>query len=115
MILINFSGHPVAGFEVAPLVGVNLDLSSGEVIQEQVRDLLLGLEQVSALKAGVSATIILPGMAPFAAAILSGWHGCFGTFPTIRWALRGPGGFEWPEEATLDLQAARLAARTWRK
>lgn len=112
---INFSGHPVAGFELAPWVGKNLPVEADPApLRAAVREALAGLSCDAALKAGAPAEIVLPGMAPAAAMLLAEWHGRYGSFPTIRWSVRGPGGFAWPETAKADLQSVRLDARTGR-
>lgn len=111
----NFSGHPVVGFDIAPLVGVNLPVEADPApLQAAIRKMLEGLTCDAELKAGAPAEIILPGMAPAAAVLLAEWHGRYGSFPTIRWSVRGPSGFAWPETAKADLQALRLDARTGR-
>lgn len=112
---INLSGHPVAGFPLAPWVGVNLPV--GETLAPLVavvKAMLADLPCDAELKTGAPATVILPGMAPAAAVLLAEWHGRYGSFPTIRWAVRGATGFVWPETAKADLQTVRLDARTGR-
>lgn len=115
-IRVNFSGHPVAGWEVAPLVGVNLPTGTGEELEGFVRQTLDGLPEVisARLALGEAAEIILPGLAPVAGVLLAEWHGRNGSFPTIRWSVRSASGFVWPEEAKANLDALRLAARTRR-
>ncbi len=110
---INFSGHPVAGFEIAPFVGANLPVESGS-LAETVRETLLALPEREELLRGGAAEIILPGLAHAAAHVLAEWHGQFGGFPVIRWAVRGEKGFEWPETAVSNLAAVRESARTAR-
>jgi hypothetical protein len=110
---VNFSGHPVAGFDVAPFVGVNLPLEAKPLV-EQIHKALLALPDRQALLQGAQAEIILPGMSGAAGVLLAEWHGLFGSFPTIRWAIKGPNGFAWPEEGRADLQVIRLDARTMR-
>jgi hypothetical protein len=109
----NFSGHPVAAFEIAPLVGANLP-SDGQELAEYIRELLLSLPERERLLAGEPGEVILPGLAQAAALLLAEWHGQFGNWPSIRWATRGPDGFTWPEEAKADLNAVRESARTAR-
>jgi len=109
----NFSGHPVAGWEVAPLVGANLPLI-GAAMAEYIREILLSLPQREELLQGAPAEIILPGMSGPAGILLAEWHGQFGSFPTIRWAIRTQNGFEWPDDATSDLAEVRNSARTAR-
>lgn len=111
---INFSGHPVAGFAIAPFVGANLPTDGGG-LAATMRETLLALPGREELLKGAQAEVILPGLAHAAAAVLAEWHGQFGGFPTIRWAVRGTGGtFEWPDTATADLAAVRESARTAR-
>jgi len=114
MLKVNFSGHPVAGFEVAPLVGANLPTTTGKDLAEYIREILLSLPSRDSLLSGAAAEVILPGMAAAAAVVLAEWHGQYGAFPRIRWAVRGPSGFEWPEAASADLQSIRTSARTAR-
>ncbi|MBU2542281.1 hypothetical protein KJ785_01825 [Patescibacteria group bacterium] len=114
MHLINFSGHPVAGFDVAPLVGVNIPMDNVEGLTDALASVIDGLPMVEDLKAGATAEVVLPGMSTACGVFLCLWHGRFGNFPKIRWAVRGPNGFEWPEAARADLQAIRLQARTAR-
>jgi hypothetical protein len=110
---INFSGHPVAGFEIAPFVGANLP-AEASALAETVRETLLSLPGREELLRGESAEIILPGLAHAAGALLAEWHGQFGSFPTIRYAVRGESGFTWPDEAVLNLADVRESARTAR-
>jgi len=110
----NFTGHPVAGFKVAPLVGANLPMNSGEELAAYVREILLSLPGREELLRGAAAEIALPGMSPAAGILIAEWHGQFGGFPRIRWAVRGSAGFEWPEAASADLAAIRESARTAR-
>ena len=112
-IKINFSGHPVAGFEVAPLVGANLP-TEGSALAETIREIILALPEREALLAGAAAEIVLPGLSHAAAVVLSEYHGQFGGFPTIRWAVRGEKGFAWPDAARADLATVRESARTAR-
>ena len=111
---INFSGHPVNGFDVAPLVGANLPLQEGEELAEYIREILLSLPGRDELVRGAAAEVIPPGMAPAVGVLLSEWHGQFGGFPTIRWAVRGDNGFEWPDSAVSNLADVRESARTAR-
>ena len=114
MYMINFSGHPVAGFEVAPLIGVNLPLDNAEGLIEAIGAVLDALPMRDELKAGAATEVVLPGMSTACGVFLAQWHGRFGSFPKIRWAVRGDNGFEWPKDARADLQAIRLQARTVR-
>ena len=110
----NFSGHPVANFSVAPFVGVNLPMD-GESLSAYVRETLLSLPGRTELLAGAQAEIVLPGIAQAAGILLAEWHGQFGGFPMIRWAVRGEGGsFAWPDNAKADLAVIRESARTAR-
>jgi hypothetical protein len=111
---INFSGHPVNGVEINPLVGVNLDTTSAEALEEQLRITIRSLEDFESLAQGAMATIILPGFAPAAAILLGIWNGAFGSFPEICWPVRGPKGFEWPEATRSDLSELRLSSRNLR-
>ena len=114
MIKVNLSGHPVVGFEIAPLKGVNLEVGTGSALEAQIKGVLLALPCVEALKAGEAAEVVLPGMASACGVVLAAWHGLFGSFPTIRWSVKGASGFEWPESASSDLAVLRTSARTWR-
>lgn len=115
MIRINFSGHPVPGFGIAPLVGANLPLTSGEELSEYVREIILALPQREELLCGAAAELVLPGMTPAVAVVLAEWVGQFGSFPRIRWAVRGESGsFEWPDSCSLSLAEVRESARTCR-
>jgi len=109
----NFSGHPVAGFEIAPLVGANISLVAEEA-SATIREILLSLPGREELLRGEPAEIILPGMSWVAGLLVAEWHGQFGHFPRIRWSVRGDTGFVWPEEAKLDLASVRESARTAR-
>jgi hypothetical protein len=113
MIRINFTGHPVKGIELAPFVGVNFP-SDGKGLAEVIREVLLALPDRARLLAGEQAEVALPGLAHAAAVLLAEWHGQFGGFPVIRWAVRGEAGFTWPDEATANLAAVRESARTAR-
>ncbi|MSU75112.1 MAG: hypothetical protein EXS55_01170 [Candidatus Magasanikbacteria bacterium] len=110
---INFSGHPVTGFEIAPFVGANLPME-GSALAEYVRETLLALPGREELLKGETVELVLPGMSSVAGVLLAEWHGQYGSFPTIRWAVRGAAGFEWPETAISDLQEVRTSARTAR-
>lgn len=113
MIRVNFSGHPVAGFEIAPFVGANLPVD-GESLAATVRETLLALPSREELLKGEASEVILPGLSHAAGTLLAEWHGQFGSFPGIRWAVRGEAGFGWPEEAMLNLADVRESARTAR-
>lgn len=109
----NFSGHPVAGFEIAPFVGANLP-ADGESLRAYVRETLLSLPGREDLLRGASAEVVLPGLSQAAGIVLAEWHGQFGSFPSIRWAVRTDQGFTWPDTATADLADVRETARTAR-
>ena len=113
MIKINFSGHPVEGYPIAPFVGANLP-TSGRELAETVRETILALPGREELLKGAPAEIILPGLSHAAAVTLAEWHGEYGNWPNIRWAVRGEKGFEWPETAAADLNLVRESARTAR-
>ena len=109
----NFSGHPVSGFDIAPFVGANLP-ADGAGMAETLRETLLALPGREAILRGESAEVVLPGLSQAAAIFLAEWHGQFGNWPKIRWASRGAGGFEWPDENRADLNSLRESARTAR-
>jgi len=109
----NFTGHPVEGFSVAPFVGVNFP-SDGPALAETIREVLLAIPGREELLAGAAAEIALPGLAHAAGILLAEWHGQFGAFPNIRWAVRGDAGFTWPDTATANLADIRESARTAR-
>lgn len=112
----NFSGHPVKdiqGFDIAPLVGANLP-NDGASLAAFVRETLLALPGRAEILAGDVPEVILPGLSQAAAVFLAEWHGQFGNWPMIRWAVRGPSGFTWPDEAAADLNEIRNSARTAR-
>jgi hypothetical protein len=115
-IKINFSGHPAKGFKIDPLVGVNLPMNGVEELLKAVKGCLDSLpeEVKQSLYEGAKAEIILPGMAPATALLLAEYHGRFGNFPIIRWAIRDTDGFVWPVQAMGDLQSIRQEARTAR-
>lgn len=108
--LYNFSGHPVAGFDVAPFIGVNFP-NDAESLVDLMRATCKTLPGRDALLAGEKGEVVLPGLAHAAAVLLAEWHGQFGQFPRIRWAVRGESGFAWPEEARCNLNAVRHEAR----
>lgn len=116
-IKINFSGHSVdvEGFDISPLVGINLPTTADELVLA-IRNTLSCIPdpEKRALEKGASAEIILPGMAHAAAILMAEWHGKFGSFPNVRWAVRGAEGFAWPDNALVDLQGIRDSARTSR-
>lgn len=113
MIRVNFSGHPVEGFPVAPFVGANLPVD-GAALAAVVRETVLALPERDALLQGAPVEVILPGLAHAAACVIAELHGQLGFFPRIRWAVRGDAGFTWPETATMDLADVRESARTAR-
>lgn len=114
MTKINFSGHPVEGYDIAPFVGANFPMDNGAELTEMMRETLLALPHRGDLLEGGAAEVILPGMAPAAALLLAEWHGQFGGFPRIAWAVRGDDGFAWPESAKANLADVRESARTAR-
>ncbi len=117
MIRINFSGHPIdpmLGFTEMPLVGVNLDVTTAATLQREIQALLQSLDAREALLTGERAQIVLPGLAPAAALLLAEWHGQFGSFPYVRWAVRTDEGFTFPQDAVADLAEVRESARTRR-
>ena len=87
MMKYNFSGHPVVGFPLAPFIGVNFP-KEGSALIEQIRQVILRLENREKLMEGVIPEIILPGYSQAAAILLAEWHGQYGCFPKIRWAVR---------------------------
>lgn len=110
MNLYNFSGHPVDGYEHAPFVGVNFP-SEGAGLAKMIREALQALPGREALLAGAAAYVILPGLSHAAAILLAEWHGQFGSFPRICWAVRHESGFVWSDGAAADLNEIRLTAR----
>lgn len=115
MIRINFSGHPVAGVEIAPLVGANLPTATGEELTQFVSSVLDALPCREELECGAAAEVVLPGLAPVAGVLLALWHGRFGSFPAIKWSVRTEAGFVFTDKARADLQELRLQARTGRQ
>jgi hypothetical protein len=109
----NFSGHPVEGIEFAPFIGINFG-SSAESIREVIQKTLTGLPNRNALLRGERASIVLPGWTHVGAILLAEWHGQFGNWPTIRWAVRTENGFSYTDDSTADLNAIRELARTFR-
>jgi hypothetical protein len=63
---------------------------------------------------GGRATVVLPGLAHVAGILLAEWHGQFGNWPTIRWAVRTEHGFVCSENSMADLNLVREFARTVR-
>jgi len=115
MQILNFSGHPaiVNGTTHQPKVGM-LDQTSPETLINQLETILLELDEFEDLKAGQTATIILPSMSTAVAPFLAIWHGLFGTFPIIRWAVRTETGFVFEPDLQIDLQNLRNEVRTKR-
>ena len=113
MVRVNFSGHPVENFPVAPFVGANLPVD-GPSLAAYMRETLLSLPGREDLLKGASSEVILPGLSHAAGTLLAEWHGQFVSFPSIRWAVKGEKGFSWPDDAALDLAAVRESARTAR-
>lgn len=113
MIRINFSGHPVPSFPLAPLVGANLPVTDGGSLAELIRELLLALPDREALLRGEAAEVVLPAVAGAVGILLAEWLGQFGSLPFIRWAVTaGPDrSFSWPEATRIDLQEVRHSAR----
>ncbi len=64
-----------------------------------------------ALKGGETATIVLPSMSTACGIFLASWHGLFGSFPIINWAVRTEKGFEFLPELNADLQGLRNEVR----
>ncbi len=112
MITLNFSGHPatIDGVTYAPLFG-NLTISDRKELQKEIIEVLLGLEEFEALKGGETATIVLPSMSTACGLFLASWHGLFGSFPIINWAVRTEKGFEFLPELNTDLQDLRNEVR----
>ena len=112
MINLNFSGHPatIQGVTYAPLFG-NLTISDRKELQKEILEVLLGLEEFEALKGGETATIVLPSMSTACGIFLASWHGLFGSFPIINWAVRTDKGFEFLPELNTDLQDLRNEVR----
>jgi len=112
MINLNFSGHPatIEAVTYAPLYG-NLTISDSEQLREEIIEVLLSLEDFEALKGGETATIILPSMSTACGIFLASWHGLFGSFPIINWAVRTEKGFEFLPELNADLQGLRNEVR----
>ena len=110
---INFSGHPVANFDVAPFVGANLPTDAA-ALAATVRETVLALPERESLLKGAKLEVILPGLAHAAACVLAELHGQLGHWPVIRWAVRTDAGFTWPDESTLSLDDVRESARTAR-
>ena len=115
MYLINFSGHPIKGADADPLVGVNLPLNDGDQLVAAIQREVRALPMFNELAAGQIAEIVLPGMAPAAAAVLAVWQGAFGSLPTIRYMVRGKEGFTFLPGTIIDLAVVRTAARTMRR
>jgi hypothetical protein len=70
---VNFSGHPVAGFDVAPFVGANLPTDAA-ALAATVRETVLALPEREKLLQGAPVEVILPGLAHAAACVLAGQH-----------------------------------------
>lgn len=110
----NFSGHPIEGMDLAPFIGVNLP-NEADALVMIIREILLHLPYRESLLRGEAAEVVLPGLSPAAAIFLAEWHGQFGNWPSIRWAVkREQGGFAYPNSATADLNEVRANARVAR-
>ena len=108
----NFSGHPVVGFDHAPFIGLNFGKSADEILKV-VQQTLQELPKREMLLQGEQAEIILPGLSQIAGILLAQWHGQFGNWPFIRWAVRddSAGAFVYPESAIANLNLIRESAR----
>ena len=109
----NFSGHPVSEIQYAPFIGVEFP-SDVDGLTELIRDTLIDLPQRDEILAGAIPEVILPGLSNATAILLAEWHGQFGNFPSIRWAVRIDTGYQYPDDAKADLNKIRDQARTTR-
>lgn len=112
MKILNFSGHPatIDGVTYPPLFG-NLTITDSQELQKEVLATLLRLDDFEALKSGALATVILPSMSTACGIFLATWHGLFGSFPAIAWAIRTENGFEFLPDLRTDLQSLRNEVR----
>lgn len=110
--IINFSGHPtnINGVTYQAKIGM-LDFTDPSILISQLQEVLMNLEEFEQLKSGATATIILPSMSTAVAPFLAMWHGLFGSFPVIRWAIRTEKGFEFLDSCEIDLQELRNVVR----
>jgi hypothetical protein len=108
---LNLSGHENAqlaemGFEFPGSLQVNL---SDPQTPQKVADFLVSL--------GISSEdqilLVLPGLAPLAALVISIIHGLTGTFPVIQLMVKGDSGFV--PGFTVDLNEVRTNARANRR
>lgn len=108
-ILFNLSGHPapVGSPEDVITLAIPNVVMSPEKIAEAAKALVDQLPEDIVARGQYE--VLLPGMAPLAAAVLAVLHGRSGFFPAIRFSVRRDEGFVISEP--LDLQDLRLAAR----
>ncbi len=106
----NLSGHMAVGYEVAPLVGVEWSHDT-TALESEVREVVLALPHRDRLLRGEPAQVILPSWSPAAALILAEWHGQFGSWPIVQWAVPGAHGFEYRSTSVCDLNRIRQTAR----
>ena len=114
MYLINLSGHPTMETTIAPLVGVNMISSDGDLMAAQLEEVLNALPMAEELRCGAAATIIPPGYGAAGMQLVAIWHGLFGSFPTIQWKDRTDEGFVFTDKSRSDLSALRLEVRSHR-
>ena len=107
----NLSVHPIEGMDLAPFIGVNLPNEANALVMT-IREILLHLPYRESLLRGEAAEVVLPGLSAAAAIFLAEWHGQFGNWPSIRWAVKKEeGGFAYPPTAMADLNEVRANAR----
>jgi len=88
-----------------------LTISDSKELRAEILNVLLALEDFEALKGGETATIVLPSMSTACGVFLASWHGLFGSFPVINWAVRTEKGFEFLPDLQADLQDLRNEVR----
>ncbi len=113
--VINFSGHPTVASDVEVQLG-SLPLEDSAKLEEAISAAIDGLPKkvIEASQIGRPITLILPGMSAACAVLLAAWHGRFGHFPAIWWAVRQEGAFVFTNRSRLDLQDVRHSARARR-
>lgn len=112
---LNFSGHYaiIGNQHLYPLLG-NLPITDGEAMVKEIKETLQALPCYKSLLNGAACTVVLPSMSTAAGIFLSVWHGLFGSFPSIAWAVKTDLGFVFKSTNSIDLQDLRNEVRAER-